>query len=81
MSFIPVLITENSDSLVLFIMGLYLPDYHYFCRQFSDTIFGLSFSLQSWTMVEKPLCLGGCCLVPCYSNGWCRWLLWKSVIT
>lgn len=48
---------------------------------FSDTISGLSFSVQSWTPVKRPLHLGGCCLMPCYSNGWSGWLLWKFVIT
>lgn len=37
---------------------------------FSDAIFGLSFCLQG----SRPLYLEGCCLMPCYSNGWSGWL-------
>lgn len=48
---------------------------------FSDAVSGMSLSLWSWTLVERPLHLGGCCLMPCYSSSWSGWLVCKFVIT
>lgn len=48
---------------------------------FSDTVSGMSLSLWSWTLVERPFHLGGCCLMPCYSSSWSGWLVCKFVIT